>query len=91
MVEILVHRLDTDEKPTVGLDGRLVLELVKAGLRCGAFGPRQKHRLAVAGRDSATLHRMLPNYVATFPFDTLSCRMPFDAAALEVSDPQFIR
>lgn len=83
MVVVLVNRLD-EVKNVVGLDARLLNEMVKAGLRCPAFNPRMKYRLAEAGRDTATLQRMLPGYVECFPFDTLTCLMPFDEAALEV-------
>lgn len=83
MIEHLLGRVDSGR--TVGLDHRLVAEMVQAGLRCPGFNPRMKFRLAEAGRDRATLERMSQEYLTYFPFDTLTWMSPFDVTSLTVS------
>lgn len=85
MIESLVDRVESGR--TVGLDHRLVAEMVQTGLRCPGFNPRMKFRLAEAGRDRATLERMSQEYLTYFPFDTLTWLSPFDVTALMASSP----
>jgi len=85
MVNILVTRVSTTR--TVGLDYRLVSELMQAGLRCPSFNPRMKYALVEAGRDQATLGRMSRDYLSFFPFDTLTWLSPYDVTSLSVHLP----
>lgn len=83
MIKALVKRLD--HGPALGLDSHLINELVQIGLRCPAFNPRMKLRVAEAGRDTTILQRMSRDYLAYFPFETLTWLKPADATALDVS------
>lgn len=82
MVELLYSRVTTTR--TVGLDYRLVAEMMQTGLRCPAFNPRMKYALVEGGRDHATLARMSREYLSYFPFDTLTWLSPYDVACLTV-------
>lgn len=82
MVEVLAGRLQNSR--TVGLDARLLSELVRAGLECPAFNPRMKYRLAYISGDQDILGRMQKDWLRLFPFDSLTWLRPNDATALEV-------
>lgn len=82
MIEALVNRLKCER--VVGLDHRLALELVHAGLMCPAFNPRMKFTLAYVGNDKETLQRMSEPWLTYFPFDTLTWLPPHDPTALQV-------
>lgn len=82
MVEVLAGRLRNSQ--TVGLDTRLLSELVRAGLECPAFNPRMKYRLAYVSGDQDILRRMQKDWLRLFPFDSLTWLRPNDATALEV-------
>jgi hypothetical protein len=82
MVELLLSRVTTAR--TVGLDYRLVSELIQTGLRCPAFNPRMKYALVEAGHDHVTLSRMSREYLSYFPFDSLTWLSPYDVASLTV-------
>jgi hypothetical protein len=83
MIDALVGRLRNGQ--TVGLDTRLVSELLRAGLECPAFNPRMKYVLAETSQDQGVLRRMNPGYLIFFPFDTLTWLRPNNPVALEVS------
>lgn len=83
MIRALVKRLD--KGPALGLDGILIYDLVQIGLRCPAFNPRMEFRVAEAGRDTAVLQRMSKEYLAYYPFETLTWLSSFDVTALTVS------
>lgn len=83
MIAALVERLK--RKRDVGLDQRLVSELLNAGIQCPAFTPRMKYVLAEVTEDVQILNRMHPQAVAYFPFDTLTWLRPYDIGALDVS------
>lgn len=70
MIEALVARMKKEQ--VVGLDNRLVLELIQTGLRCPAFNPRMKFCLAHVGEDHRTLQGMPEVWMTYFPFDTLT-------------------
>lgn len=54
---------------TIGLDSRLVWELLEAGLRCPVFNDRQKFVLNIAAKN----YRVAASPTARFwPFDTLT-------------------
>ncbi|RHZ53764.1 hypothetical protein CDV55_103813 [Aspergillus turcosus] len=55
---------------TVGLDQRLLRELLYAGLNCPAFNDRQKYTLCVNSEDTAEILKF-PDMGKWFPFDTL--------------------
>ncbi|KAJ5298196.1 uncharacterized protein N7443_006316 [Penicillium atrosanguineum] len=80
MVELLYHRIGNSR--TVGLDYRLVSEMMQTGLRCPGFNPRMKFAMIEAGRDHLTLQRMSRDALSLFPFDTLTWLAPYDVASL---------
>ncbi|EPS28431.1 hypothetical protein PDE_03377 [Penicillium oxalicum 114-2] len=82
MIAALVERLK--RKRDVGLDQRLVSELLNAGIQCPAFTPRMKYVLAEVTEDVQILNRMHPQAVAYFPFDTLTWLRPYDIGALDL-------
>lgn len=82
MIVALVARMDREN--TVGLDHKLLHELVTAGLECPAFNPRMKYTLAYLARETDVLSRMPREYVLYFPFDTLVWLPQFDLMALQV-------
>ncbi|RHZ55931.1 uncharacterized protein CDV56_106257 [Aspergillus thermomutatus] len=55
---------------TVGLDQRLLRELLYAGLNCPAFNERQKYTLCVNSEDTTEILKF-PDMGKWFPFDTL--------------------
>ncbi|KAJ5595544.1 Nucleotide-binding alpha-beta plait [Penicillium hispanicum] len=81
MVQTLIQILRYEN--IVGLDQRLISEMVMAGLRCPAFNPRMKFCLAYVGRQEQILQRMSEEMMLFFPFDTLTWLPPFDTVALE--------
>ncbi|KAJ5180041.1 Nucleotide-binding alpha-beta plait [Penicillium capsulatum] len=81
MLEALVARIANEN--VVGLDRRLVSELVRVGLQCPAFNPRMKFCLAHIGNELQVLQRMSEVWLTYFPFDTLTWLPPQDPVALE--------
>lgn len=56
----------------LGLDGRLVQDLLNAGLRCPAFNERQKSLLLMVAQRPGDYNMMSnPNFSIYWPFDTL--------------------
>ncbi|OKP14079.1 hypothetical protein PENSUB_185 [Penicillium subrubescens] len=82
MMEHLVQRLRGGGQ-IVGLDTRLVTELLRAGIECPAFNPRMKYVLAEISDDQAFFGRMSDNWLPYFPFDTLTWLRPNNPNALE--------
>ncbi|OJD24433.1 hypothetical protein ACJ73_04210 [Blastomyces percursus] len=67
----LIHALvpQVERGHTIGLDSRLVQELLEAGLRCPVFNDRQKFVLNVAAKN----HRVVASPTERFwPFDTIT-------------------
>lgn len=87
MIRALVKRLD--KGPALGLDCHHINEMIQTGLHCPGFNPPMKWRVAEAGRDVATLQRMSREYLAYFPFETLTWLRPFDVTALTVRSLSF--
>ncbi|EAS30381.3 uncharacterized protein CIMG_05860 [Coccidioides immitis RS] len=58
------------EKRTLGLDSRLLLDLLNAGLRCPTFTECQKAALYSAANDQ-TSYKATPETTKFWPFDTL--------------------
>lgn len=55
---------------TIGLDQRLLRNLLHAGLECPAFNDRQKYTLCVNSEDMSEIVSF-PDFGKWFPFDTL--------------------
>ncbi|KAF4766814.1 hypothetical protein HAV15_010553 [Penicillium sp. str.  len=70
LIEALVERLQ--KKNTVGLDIRLVNELVRAGISCPAFNPRMKYCFAWWSKDQRGIESLDHNWCLYFPFDTMT-------------------
>ncbi|KAJ5166148.1 uncharacterized protein N7482_004929 [Penicillium canariense] len=81
MIEALLERLCAGR--TVGLDRRLLSELLRAGLECPAFNPRMKWTLATCSDEQQILSRMHEAWLPYFPFDTLTWLPPNNPTALE--------
>ncbi|GKZ19273.1 hypothetical protein AbraIFM66951_011415 [Aspergillus brasiliensis] len=74
-IRSLVSRMEKSK--TVGLDQRLLRELLYAGLNCPGFNERQKYTLCIhAGEDSKILK--MGDMSKWFPFDTLVYLPGFD-------------
>ncbi|KAL4781585.1 hypothetical protein BJX76DRAFT_350071 [Aspergillus varians] len=72
---------------TVGLDHKLLHELLQAGLRCPALNERQKYTLCTNSEISTEITK-LPEMSRWFPFDTLA-RMPgFHEEIHKGTDPE---
>lgn len=73
----------------VGLDQRLLRDLLYSGLRCPAFNERMKYTLCVNSEDQTEILRF-PDMGKWFPFDTLVKLPKFDEQTLLVCVPFFI-
>lgn len=83
-IKSLVFRLKITK--TIGLDQRLLRELLYAGLNCPTFNERQKFTLCVNSEDISEILKF-PGMGKWFPFDAL-VRMPnTDENTLLVSVP----
>ncbi|KAL4793995.1 hypothetical protein BDV19DRAFT_399811 [Aspergillus venezuelensis] len=71
-IKCLVERMQKTN--TVGLDQKLLQDLLHAGLKCPAFNDRQKYTLCMHSEISSEINKM-PESRRWFPFDTLA-RMP---------------
>lgn len=68
---------------TMGLDQKLLYDLLQAGLNCPAFNERQKFTLSVNSEDILEMLKF-PDVGKYFPFDTL-VRLPgYDEGVLMV-------
>lgn len=63
---------------TIGLDHRLLRELLYSGLNCPAFNERQKYTLCVNSEDMSEIVRF-PEAGKWHPFDTLVRIPSFDS------------
>ncbi|KAJ5427394.1 hypothetical protein N7465_002464 [Penicillium sp. CMV-2018d] len=70
LIRTLVERMQKSN--TVGLDIRLLNELVRAGINCPAFNPRMKYSLAWWSQDQRGIESLDYGWCLCFPFDTLT-------------------
>ncbi|KUM66463.1 hypothetical protein ACN42_g572 [Penicillium freii] len=70
LIRTLVERIQKSN--TVGLDIRLLDELVRAGINCPAFNPRMKYSLAWWSQDQRGTESFDHGWCLYFPFDTLT-------------------
>lgn len=80
------------EARTLGLDSRLVLDLLNAGLYCPTFTERQKAALHSAAND-ASAYNSSPETAKFWPFDILVQKpnVSREAANVSFSKLQFLR
>lgn len=87
-VNALVPKIEKDK--IVGLDRKLLGELLDAGLKCPGFNERQKFALVMASKVSTEYHRL--SAVARYwPFDTLCMKANTSNATMMVSSAQLHR
>ncbi|CAG7960199.1 unnamed protein product [Penicillium nalgiovense] len=70
LIKALVERMRRGN--TVGLDIRLLNELVHAGICCPAFNPRMKYCFAWHSKDQRAIGSLDHDWCLYFPFDTLT-------------------
>jgi hypothetical protein len=70
MIQTLVGRIKN--KNTVGLDLRLLQELVQTGIGCPGFNPRMKWSFAHLSKEQPIIDSLDQGYCLYFPFDTLN-------------------
>lgn len=70
MIKLLVERIQ--QQNTVGLDHRLLNELVQTGIACPAFNPRMKYCFAWYSRNETIIRSLDHDWCLYFPFDTLN-------------------
>ncbi|OQE42224.1 hypothetical protein PENCOP_c004G05083 [Penicillium coprophilum] len=70
LIRALVERMQKTN--TVGLDIRLLNELVHAGLCCSGFNPRMKYCFAWWSQDPRGIESLDHDWCLYFPFDTLT-------------------
>ncbi|KAJ5365636.1 Nucleotide-binding alpha-beta plait [Penicillium concentricum] len=70
MIKTLVERMQKTN--TVGLDVRLLNELVYAGICCPAFNPRMKYCFAWWSQDMRGIATLDHDWCLYFPFDTMT-------------------
>lgn len=80
-IKSLAFRLKNTK--TIGLDQRLLRDLLYAGLNCPAFNERQKFTLCVNSEDISEIIKF-PDMGKWFPFDALVKMPKFDEDALLV-------
>lgn len=81
-IKSLAYRLKATK--TIGIDWRLLRDLLHAGLNCPAFNERQKFTLCVNSGDVSEIVKF-PDMAKWFPFDTLVKMPQFDEDNLLVS------
>lgn len=69
---------------TVGLDIRLLSELVHAGISCPAFNPRMKYCFAWWSKDQRGIESLDHDWCLYFPFDTMTYVPGQSSAAIQV-------
>lgn len=69
---------------TVGLDIRLLNELVHAGISCPGFNPRMKYCFAWWSKDKKGIESLDHDWCLYFPFDTLTYVPGQSSAAIQV-------
>ncbi|KAJ5283006.1 hypothetical protein N7497_001831 [Penicillium chrysogenum] len=70
LIKALVERMQRGN--TVGLDIRLLNELVHAGICCPAFNPRMKYCFAWHSKEQRAIVSLDHDWCLYFPFDTLT-------------------
>ncbi|KAJ9491009.1 hypothetical protein VN97_g2225 [Penicillium thymicola] len=70
LIRALAERIQKTN--TVGLDIRLLNELVHAGINCPAFNPRMKYCFAWWSNDQSGIESLDHDWCLYFPFDTLT-------------------
>ncbi|KAF7518781.1 hypothetical protein PCG10_010558 [Penicillium crustosum] len=70
LIKALVERMQRTN--TVGLDIRLLNELVRAGISCPAFNPRMKYCFAWWSQDQRGIESLDHDWCLYFPFDTMT-------------------
>ncbi|CDM27316.1 hypothetical protein DTO013E5_4468 [Penicillium roqueforti] len=81
LIKTLVERMQ--KANTVGLDIRLLNELVNAGISCPAFNPRMKYCFAWWSKDKRRIGLLDHNWCLYFPFDTLTYIPGHHSAAIQ--------
>lgn len=74
-----------EKSKVVGLDRKLLAELLEAGLKCPGFNERQKFALVMASKVSTEHHRLSAT-ARYWPFDTLSMKANSSDATMMVSE-----
>jgi hypothetical protein len=75
-----------EKSKAVGLDQKLLTDLLEAGLQCPGFNERQKFALVMASKIPTQYHR-LSAIARYWPFDTLSMKANTSDAAMTVCSP----
>ncbi|KXG54358.1 Nucleotide-binding, alpha-beta plait [Penicillium griseofulvum] len=81
LIKTLVERMQ--KANTVGLDIRLLNELVYAGIWCPGFNPRMKYCFAWWSQDAKGIETLDHDWCLYFPFDTLTYVPGHDGAAIQ--------
>ncbi|QQK44383.1 Nucleotide-binding, alpha-beta plait [Penicillium digitatum] len=81
LIKTLVERMQKTN--TVGLDIRLLNELVHAGICCPAFNPRMKYCFAWWSKDQRGIESLDHDWCLYFPFDTLTYVPGQSSAAIQ--------
>ncbi|CAG8890419.1 unnamed protein product [Penicillium egyptiacum] len=81
LIKTLVERMQ--KVNTVGLDIRLLNELVHAGICCPAFNPRMKYCFAWYSKDQRGIESLDHDWCLYFPFDTLTYVPGQSSAAIQ--------
>ena len=71
---------------TIGLDTRILTELVQTGLSCPAFNPRMKYCFAWYSQDAKGIQGLDHDWCLYFPFDTLTYVPGNQPTAIKVCD-----
>jgi hypothetical protein len=69
---------------TIGLDSRLLTELVQTGFHCPAFNPRMKYCFAWYSEDQQAIMSLDHDWCLYFPFDTMTYLPGHTIAAIQV-------
>ncbi|KAJ5484268.1 Nucleotide-binding alpha-beta plait [Penicillium expansum] len=81
LIRTLVERMQKSN--TVGLDIRLLSELVHAGISCPAFNPRMKYCFAWWSKDQRGIESLDHDWCLYFPFDTMTYVPGQSSAAIQ--------
>ncbi|KAJ5542637.1 Nucleotide-binding alpha-beta plait [Penicillium sp. DV-2018c] len=81
LIRILVVNIKRNQ--IVGLDFRLLNELVQTGLRCPGFNPRMKYCFAWYSEDQQAIMSLDHDWCLYFPFDTMTYLPGHSVAAIQ--------
>ncbi|KAJ5143524.1 Nucleotide-binding alpha-beta plait [Penicillium bovifimosum] len=70
LIRILVASIKRNR--TIGLDSRLLTELVQAGIECPGFNPRMKYCFAWYSEDQQAIMSLDHDWCLYFPYDTMT-------------------